>query len=90
MGLTDSEKDAKFFETEFDPAMAVVYAPAGFADLMAAVKMRDTAQRMVDEAVVTARQDGLTWPQIAVALGISPQGARQKYKDAVDQALMSA
>ncbi|MDR0989899.1 MAG: hypothetical protein LBL92_00815 [Propionibacteriaceae bacterium] len=43
------------------------------------VKAKKSAQANIDAAVVKARQEGHSWVQIAVALGISPQGARQKY-----------
>ncbi len=37
------------------------------------------AQKNLDDAVVKARSDGYSWVAIAAALGVSPQGARQKY-----------
>ena len=43
------------------------------------VKAKKEAQTAIDEAVLQARQDGCSWVQIATALGVSPQGARQKY-----------
>lgn len=90
MRETADLEDARFFEDEFDPATARVYTPAGFADLVASAKMRETSQEMVDDAVVAARRSGLTWPQIAVALGVSAQAARQRYKPMVDAALAAA
>jgi hypothetical protein len=54
------------------------------ADIRAAVHMRESAQHMVDEAVIAGRRDrGLTWIEIAAALGVSPQAARQKYREHV-------
>jgi hypothetical protein len=47
--------------------------------IAAQVKAKKTAQAAVDAAVIKARGEGCSWVQIAVALGISPQGARQKY-----------
>jgi hypothetical protein len=41
--------------------------------------MREAAQSMVDRAVHGAREAGVTWIEIGLALGISPQGARQHY-----------
>ncbi|MDR1078311.1 MAG: hypothetical protein LBL55_06580 [Propionibacteriaceae bacterium] len=43
------------------------------------VKAKRHAQEACDEAVIKARLEGCSWVQIAAALGISPQGARQKY-----------
>jgi len=36
-------------------------------------------QAQTDAAVIRARAEGYSWTQIASALGISPNGARQKY-----------
>ena len=36
-------------------------------------------QDMIDQAVHDAREAGVTWLEIGLALGISPQGARQRY-----------
>jgi multidrug resistance efflux pump len=38
-----------------------------------------TAQGNLDDAVIRARADGYSWVAIAAGLGVSPQGARQKY-----------
>lgn len=37
------------------------------------------AQEALDNAVIKARADGFSWVAIAAGLGVSPQGARQKY-----------
>ncbi|MDR2896611.1 MAG: hypothetical protein LBV30_08215 [Propionibacteriaceae bacterium] len=37
------------------------------------------SQQNLDDAVVQARADGYSWVAIAAGLGVSPQGARQKY-----------
>jgi hypothetical protein len=47
--------------------------------IAAQVKAKKAAQAAVDAAVIKARGEGCSWVQIAAALGISPQGARQKY-----------
>jgi hypothetical protein len=64
---------------ELDPTTATVRDRSATADVRAAVAMREAAQRMVDEAVRDARDAGVTWIEIGLALGISPQGARQRY-----------
>ena len=43
-----------------------------------------TAQEAVDNAVIQARADGFSWVAIAAGLGVSPQGARQKYLRVTD------
>jgi len=48
------------------------------------VKAKKAAQAAVDAAVIKARGEGCSWVQIAVALGISPQGARQKYLSKIE------
>lgn len=47
--------------------------------LSEAVDARDAAQTDVDRLVHEARDAGATWIEIGLALGISPQGARQRY-----------
>ena len=42
-------------------------------------KEATTAQTALDNAVIKARADGYSWVAIAAGLGVSPQGARQKY-----------
>lgn len=42
-------------------------------------KTATSAQQELDNAVVKARADGYSWVAIAAGLGVSPQGARQKY-----------
>ncbi len=44
-----------------------------------AVAAREAAQDGVDQAVASAREAGSTWVEIGIALGVSPQGARQRY-----------
>ena len=42
-------------------------------------KEATTAQTALDNAVIKARSEGYSWVAIAAGLGVSPQGARQKY-----------
>ncbi|MDR0848669.1 MAG: hypothetical protein LBN10_06455 [Propionibacteriaceae bacterium] len=42
-------------------------------------KESTSAQESLDNAVIKARADGWSWVAIAAGLGVSPQGARQKY-----------
>ena len=53
------------------------------SDLLKAIavynKAKKDVQAQTDSAVIRARAEGYSWVQIASALGISPQGARQKY-----------
>lgn len=42
-------------------------------------KESSVAQQALDNAVIKARSEGYSWVAIAAGLGVSPQGARQKY-----------
>jgi len=42
-------------------------------------KEATSAQQGLDNAVIKARAEGYSWVAIAAGLGVSPQGARQKY-----------
>lgn len=44
------------------------------------VVVRDAAARAVDIEVRRLRRSGAGWPEIAEVLGVSRQGARQKYR----------
>lgn len=65
----------------FDPqAPGVVVRDGSFMRrIREAAAARDAAQDDVDAAVAEARAAGSTWVEIALALGITPQGARQRY-----------
>lgn len=81
---TDAEALARFESGEgFDIASA--RDERDTADIRAAVQMRAAAQRLIDDAVMAARrrEPRLTWIEIASALGVTPQAARQKYLDHV-------
>lgn len=81
---TDSEALARFEAGgEFDLGRA--RDERDTADIRAAVQMREAAQRLIDDAVIAARhrEPRLTWIEIAAALGVTPQAARQKHLDRV-------
>lgn len=76
------ERAAKHFE-ELDPEAAQVLVTEdlrGIAD--AAQTVRDDEARL-REAVEVARAHGRSWNQVAVALGVSRQAARQRFADKV-------
>lgn len=66
-----------------DPATAVYRDRSAIAPIQSAVRAREDAVRVVDETVLRARREGLTWIEIANGLGVSPQAARKKYNDRV-------
>ena len=75
--LTDRE--ALDLLEHLDPTITPSRNGAPVRQLAAAVDARDTAQARVDDLVHTARASGATWIEIAAALHVSPQGARQRY-----------
>lgn len=80
--VTEEEALAAFESGKgFDPE--IYTTPADTADIRAAAKMRDYAQNLLDENVIAARGRGITWLEIAIALDVSPQAARQKYRNRV-------
>lgn len=46
-------------------------------------ELRDLASAQLDQAVIRARRNGLTWVEIGDALNVSHQAARKKYADRV-------
>lgn len=76
--VTDDEAVALFEDgSTFDPAQA--RGPERIEAIRAAVAARDLVDQLVTERVQAAREAGLTWVEIALGLGVSPQGARQRY-----------
>jgi hypothetical protein len=80
------ERAAERFEElaeELDPETAKVVVTEdlrGIAD--AAQTVREDEERL-REAVEVARAHGRSWNQVAVALGVSRQAARQRFADKV-------
>lgn len=79
--MTDEEAIARF---ESGETFTVVRDATLNHALAAAAQTRDQAQNAVDLLVVAARSAHLTWVEIAIALGVSSQAARQRYKHLVD------
>ncbi len=81
------ERAAQRFEQladELDPESADVERTDDLREIAAvSAAMRADETRMV-EAVETARGRGRSWNQIAVALGVSRQAARQRFSDKVE------
>lgn len=75
--ITDGEALARL--ESFDPTRATMRPRSATEAIEAAVAARVAAQDRVDAAVDRARHDGLTWIEIGLALGVSPQAARQRY-----------
>jgi hypothetical protein len=80
------ERAAERFEEladELDPETARVLVTEDLRGIAAAAEtVRDDEARL-REAVEIARAHGRSWNQIAVALGVSRQAARQRFSDKV-------
>jgi hypothetical protein len=67
---------AMFESDDFNPEMRDAWA---LRELIAAAEDRSAAEARVDQAVTTARADGISWGLIGMALGTSGEAARQRY-----------
>lgn len=79
--ISDAEALERF--EDFDPQAATVRDRTAVADIEQAVHARKVAEEATEEAVRRARQDGITWTEIASALGVSHQAAMKRYRDKV-------
>jgi hypothetical protein len=61
------------------PTPAATVERAEVDALAAAVATRDDAQRVVDLSVARARRAGASWTVIGNALGVTRQGAHERY-----------
>jgi len=83
---TDKEIDraAQRFELladELDPATAVVDHTDDLRQIAADSEAVRADEARLREAVEVARAHGRSWNQIAIALGVSRQAARQRFTD---------
>jgi len=80
----DIERAARRFEQladELDPATAEVNHTDDLRQIAAASEAVRADEARLREAVEVARAHGRSWNQIAVALGVSRQAARQRFID---------
>jgi hypothetical protein len=78
----DIEQAAERFERladQLDPASAVVERTEDLHAIAAAAEAARADEDRLREAVHQARSQGRSWNQIAVALGVSRQAARQRF-----------
>jgi hypothetical protein len=66
-----------------DPAAAEVLRIDDLRDVALVSEAVRTDEERLREAVAAARAHGRSWNQIAVALGVSRQAARQRFADKV-------
>lgn len=80
----DIERAARRFEQladELDPATAEVEHTDDLRQIAAESEAVRADEARLREAVEIARAHGRSWNQIAVALGVSRQAARQRFSD---------
>ena len=84
--LTDADVDA--IVSEFDRAVEQgrVRSVDGvvFRELRAAAAGSRAAQERLEAAAVAAKQAGLSWGTIGAQLGVTRQGARQRFERLID------
>lgn len=66
---------------DLDPGTAHVVDTGDLQQVAAASEAVRADEARLREAVVAARERGRSWNQIAVALGVSRQAARQRFAD---------
>lgn len=80
----DIEKASRKFEQladDLDPATAVVDNTDDLRQIAAVSEAVRADEARLRETVEIARAHGRSWNQIAVALGVSRQAARQRFTD---------
>lgn len=77
--LTDADADA--IVDEFDAASDyVVTGTAALEELRAAAAARREADSRIEAAALQAHRDGASWGVIGAQLGMTRQGARQRFE----------
>ena len=83
--LSDADTDAivATFDDNTDEAYSVIDA-ATLAELRAAAAARREAEGRIEAAALAAHRAGLSWGVIGAQLGMTRQGARQRFERIVD------
>lgn len=85
--LTDAEVDALVARADaaVDSGSADLIAGDVVIELQRAAEERQAAEVRVEDAVRAGRAAGLSWGVIGAQLGISRQGARQRFERILDR-----
>lgn len=85
--LTDGDVEAMVdsFDRAVDEGRVRPVDGAVFRELRAAASARRASEERVEAAVLAAKQSGLSWGTIGAQLGVTRQGARQRYERIVDR-----
>ena len=84
--LSDADVEAMVnaFDRNVDNASSVTDS-ATLAELRAAASARREAEGRIEAAAVAAHRAGLSWGVIGAQLGMTRQGARQRFERLVDR-----
>lgn len=84
--LSDAEVDALVaaFDDAVDQGRVRPVDGAVFRELRAAAAGRRAAEERLEAAVIAAKAAGLSWGTIGAQLGVTRQGARQRYERLID------
>jgi DNA-directed RNA polymerase specialized sigma24 family protein len=77
--LEKAATDAETWLESLDPAATPAEDPTDLRRIGLALRSLADDQREVDEAVAAARENGRSWGEIGLVLGISRQAARERY-----------
>lgn len=77
--LERAATEAEAWLDSLDPATTPAENPSDLRRIGLALRGLADEQREVDEAVAAARENGRSWGQIGLVLGISRQAARERY-----------
>lgn len=77
--LEKAATDAERWLESMDPATTPAEDPTDLRRIGLALRNLTDDQREVDEAVAAARENGRSWGEIGLVLGVSRQAARERY-----------
>jgi uncharacterized protein YegP (UPF0339 family) len=86
MSKLNDQEALRRLET-LDPEIDGVRDGAPIRALSEAVDRRNADEREIEALVIEARRSGATWIEIGLALGVSPQAARQRYRETTLQSV---
>ena len=77
--LEQAATAAEAWLDSLDPGTTPAESPSDLRRIGLALRALADEQREVDEAVAAARENGRSWGEIGLVLGISRQAARERY-----------
>lgn len=77
--LERAAAEAEAWLDSLDPVTTAAENPSDLRRIGLALRELADEQRELDEAVAAARENGRSWSEIGLVLGISRQAARERY-----------